>query len=377
MFDTNLLTFILQLLLYCFFIVAGIQCLYYMIIFSRFIFYKTKKKQTIETPPVSIIICAKNELENLQKNLPLILEQKYPNFEVIVINDNSQDGSSDYLNVLKSSYPHLKVTDILQESRSFKGKRLPLSLGLKGALNEWCLMTDADCVPTGANWLYTMQHNFKNNKSIVIGYAPHLKLDGFLNKCIRFETFFTAFQYLSYAMSGIPYMGVGRNMAYKKSLFFDNKGYVPTPDLISGDDDLFINKVANAKNTTVELNPASFMFSMPKTSWEYWFIQKRRHVSTAKMYRPIHQILLGSYSTTHFLFYLLFVLLLSFGFQWQQLLIVFGIRFVLQAIDFAFAMKKLKETDLYWLFPIFDILLIVYQICLLPAIIFKPSTKWK
>ena len=367
----------LQILLYAFYGVAGIQGLYYLLFFNRIIFYKNKKNDDGNAVGVSIIICAKNELENLQKNLPAILEQNYPQYEVIVINDNSQDESNDYLSQLKSQYPHLKVTDILQESRTFKGKRLALGLGLKGAKYDWCLLTDADCAPAGSNWLYKMQRNFRQPKEIVLGYAPHQKLAGFLNKCIRFETFFTAFQYINFSMSGIPYMGVGRNMAYKKQLYFDSKGYIPQADTISGDDDLFINKVATKKNTRVELDNATFMYSMPKTTWNNWFWQKRRHISTGVKYRGIHKFLLGLQSLTQLLFYVLLIGLLIFRFNWQIVLCIYGVRFLLQAFDFGFAMRRMKETDLFWLFPVLDVLQVIYNLILFPSLIKKPSMQWK
>ena len=368
---------ILTSALYAFYGIAAIQIFDYLFFFSRIIFLKRKKKEDGNMPPVSIIICAKNELENLQKNLPSILEQNYPQYEVIVINDNSQDGSNDFLSHLKSQYAHLKVIDILQESRTFKGKRLALGLGLKGAKYEWCLLTDADCAPAGSNWLNKMQRNFREPKEIVLGYAPHLKQSGFLNKLIRFETFFTAFQYINFALSGLPYMGVGRNMAYKKQMYFDKKGYMPQSDTISGDDDLFINKVATAKNTKVEIDAATFMYSMPKTTFENWFIQKRRHVSTGSKYKKSHKLLLGLQSVTQLLFYVFLILLLCCRFQWQIVLMIFGARFLIQAIDYAVAMRRLKESDLYWIFPVLDVLQVVYNVILLPSLYKKPTTQWK
>jgi cellulose synthase/poly-beta-1,6-N-acetylglucosamine synthase-like glycosyltransferase len=362
---------------YAFLGVASIQVIYYLFFFSRIIFVKKRKNEDSNSQPVSIIICAKNELENLQKNLPAILEQNYPQYEVILVNDNSQDGSNDLLSHLKAQYPHLKVIDILQESRTFKGKRLALSLGLKSAKHDWCLLTDADCAPAGSNWLYTMQRNFKPNKEIIIGYAPYYKQKGFLNKCIRFETFFTAFQYINFSLSGLPYMGVGRNMAYRKKLYFDNKGYISTSNTVSGDDDLFINKVATNKNTAVEIDAATFMYSTPKSTWTNWFIQKRRHISTGNKYKKGHQFLLGLQNATHFLFYALLIVLLIVKFQWMIVCITFGVRFIFQAIDYAVAMRKLKEADLFWLFPLLDILLIVYHIALLPSMIKKPNSQWR
>ncbi len=372
--DWNL---VLRLVLYAFYTVAGIQIFYYLFFFSRLLFFSNKKSINSHPKPVSVIICAKNELINLEKNLPAILEQKYSTFEVLVVNDNSEDGTADFLNKLRSKYPHLREVSIFMESRTIQGKRLALSLGLKAAQYEWCVLTDADCAPGSDNWLLNMERNFQETKEIVLGYAPCIKTRGFLNKCIRFETFFTAFQYLSFALSGFPYMGVGRNMAYRKKLFFENKGYISQGKVLSGDDDLFINKVARHKTTSLEIDPATFMYSAAKETWADWMWQKRRHISSGKYYRSIHKVLLGTHTLTHFLFYALMAILFVFKYQWQMVGVLFGARFLLQFIEYSVAMFKLREKDLIWMIPVFDVLLLIYYILLLPSLLINRKQKWK
>jgi hypothetical protein len=129
-----------------------------------------------------------------------------------------------------------------------------------------------------------------------------IKGPGALNKIIRFDTFHTALQYLSYALAGQPYMGVGRNLSYKKAVFLRNKGFSAINHVPGGDDDLFINKVATKENTAIVIDKDTFTLSDPKKNFGEWFRQKARHYTTAKYYKPRHKFLLGLYSTRIFCF---------------------------------------------------------------------------
>ena len=240
-----------------------IQMFYYLGIFSR-IFNIRYTDSILQQEPVSVVICARNEAENLEKYIPLICEQEYSNFEVIVVNDCSEDETEDVLKRLSNKYSNLRFTFIKEDERFSHGKKLALTVGIKSAKNEWLLLTDADCHPTSNQWISTMSEHFIENNSIVLGYGGFDAEKGFLNKFFRFDVVFIALQYLSYAVIGKPYMGVGRNLAYRKSLFFANKGFASHARLNSGDDDLFINEVATSKNILVEPIKKAHTRSEPK-----------------------------------------------------------------------------------------------------------------
>jgi hypothetical protein len=220
-----------------------------------------------------------------------------------------------------------------------------------------------------------MQSVFGEGIEVALGYGAYEKAPGFLNKVIRFETFHTALQYFSYALAGVPYMGVGRNLAYRKALFFRNKGFSSINHIPSGDDDLFINKVANKRNTTVVLDPESFTFSQPKRTWKEWKRQKNRHYSTGKYYKASHKALLGLYTGSFFLFYP-FLIVSVILFDWRLALIPFGVRLVLQAIIWQKAMKRLGEGDLFPMFFLWDIWMLYYYILFAPALWRKPKKTW-
>ncbi len=366
-------------------LVAMIQLAYYWLVFAKLAFYRGGDSAAQPSGPVSIVICAKNEEANLHKNLPLILEQEYyhpqtglPNYEVLVVDDNSDDGSEYVLNDLKKAYPHLNVLYLNQEGKLIRGKKFPLSVGIREARFNTLLLTDADCVPASRQWLSKMVGAYDAGTEVVLGYGPYFKENGFLNTSIRFETFFTALQYLSFALAGKPYMGVGRNLSYTKQLFMSNKGFSGHTHIASGDDDLFINKVANHRNTRVVIAPETFMYSEPKQSWEQWQSQKQRHMSTGKHYTTAHQLRLGIFSASHFLFWLLLPFVAILALEWWPVVLgVFVLRLCCEWFIFGKSMQQLRERDLVKWVPVFDFLLFIYYFKMAPAVFSNKSSKWK
>ncbi|MBC7626638.1 glycosyltransferase [Ferruginibacter sp.] len=353
-----------------------IQLFYYLFFFTRLSFYRASSKTISQTHPVSVIICARDEAANLAKNLPGSLVQQYPtSHEIIVVDDNSFDDSKYLLEEFQKTFKQLHVIELKQEAKMITGKKFPLSIGIKTAKYEIVLLTDADCVPASENWINNMQQTYDDGTEIVLGYGAYNKKRGLLNKLVRWETFHTALQYFSYALAGIPYMGVGRNLSYKKAIFFRHKGFSSHNNIPSGDDDLFINTAATKNNTKINIDADAFTFSEPVNTWAKWKKQKARHYTTSKYYKPLHQFLLGLYSFTHFVFFPLLVISFLF-FNWQLTLLVFAIRLVIQALVFYPAMKKLQEQDLYPWFVFLDIWMFFYYLIFSVALIKKPGASW-
>jgi glycosyltransferase involved in cell wall biosynthesis len=357
--------------------VTFIQLLYYFFFFRRVAFFVKQEKTTSQQHPVSVIVCARDEAGNLAHNLPGVLVQTYPTtHEVIVVNDNSEDETKYLLEELRKTFRHLQMVNLNYEAKLIPGKKYPLSIGIKEAKHEVVLLTDADCMPATEFWLQKMQDGYADGIEIVLGYGSYNKKPGLLNKLIRFETFHTALQYLSYALAGTPYMGVGRNLSYTKKLFFQNKGFSSLNHVTGGDDDLFINMVATRHNTNVVIDPDAVTLSEPKKTWNDWIRQKTRHYTTGKYYKPKHRFLLGLYAITHFLFYPLFVLCLLFS-DWRYALVIFLIRFVTQGWIFYKSMDKLNEKDLWPWWWLLDIWMFVYYLIFAPAVWKKPRKSWK
>ncbi|MCY7410067.1 MAG: glycosyltransferase [Chitinophagales bacterium] len=364
-------------MLIAFSIVVAIQILYFLIFFHRLADHKPEQEASQNLPPISIVICAHDELGSLKKNLPAILEQQYPLYEVIVVNDNSDDDSEMMLTRMESEFPNLVVRHISNQSKTLRGKKYPLTIGIRAAKYDHLLLTDADCAPSSDHWIRDMATLFSNEKEIILGYAPYRKRNGFLNKFIRYEAFFTALQYFSYSLAKLSYMGVGRNLAYKKQIFFDHNIYPKYPQLMSGDDDLLINAAADKKNTAIQINTSSFMYSEAKLSWDEYWHQKRRHVSTGKYYKLKHRFFLGLFSLSHLLFYVLFIITLIYSALWLEGLFLFAIRLIIQGIVMRTTMKKLVEDDLFFYYPMLDFFFLIYYLKLLPDTFQTKNNTWK
>ena len=356
---------------------GGIQLFYFLFFFSGVAFGRTKKLLPVPREPLSVVICARNEAENLKENLPLILGQDYPDFEVIVVNDNSTDDTTGVLHNLSAAHPKLQIRNITQESKGLHGKKFALTVGIKAAQHKTVVLTDADCAPSSRDWLALFQRNFQRKIEVVIGYAPFKKEKGLLNRWVRFDAFWNGLQYLSLAKAGIPYMGVGRNLAYKKELFFSNNVFVKHPNLMSGDDDLFVNHIARRKNVAVEIDAGSFMISPGKSNREDWSFQKQRNLSTERHYKWIHQILLSLFSLSHIMFFLTAIPLALYSPYWLWTIIALGIRFVFLIFIVGFSMRRLRETDLIWLLPIFDLFLTVYYLSFATSLFKRRNNRWK
>ncbi|PQA53004.1 glycosyl transferase family 2 [Siphonobacter curvatus] len=287
-------------------IAVGIQLLY-LLIFSKTAFYMIPNAISESLPGVSVVVCAWNELENLRELIPILHAQQYETFEIIIVNDKSADGTFPFLKLECEAYERLRVIHIDHTPAHIASKKYALTRGIQAATHEIILLTDADCRPASPRWIQHMVSQLRADKEIVLGFSPYQQEPGFLNTFIQFETFYTALQYVSFALAGHPYMGVGRNLLYRKSLFLKHKGFNGFLNVLGGDDDLFINKAATASNTAVCLHPDSFTHSIPKQSWAAWFHQKRRHVSVGGHYKRRDQLLLGLLAFSHLACWVLFL----------------------------------------------------------------------
>ena len=362
---------------YFFIAIVIVQLFYYLGIFGKFAFSKPQNS-TPQNIPVSVIVCAKNEEENVKKYIPLLAEQNYPDFEIVLIDDASSDETLEVFEEFEKQYSNIRLVKVQNNEAFWGNKKYALTLGIKASKKDYLLFTDADCYPTSKEWITTMTSQFTEEKTIVLGYGGYeKKKDSLLNKVIRFETVLTAVQYFSWAKAGLPYMGVGRNLAYKKEEFFNVNGFIEHIQVRSGDDDLFINQAANKANTTISYNPEGFTYSKPKESFKDWFVQKRRHVSTASHYKFFDKFQLGLFYSSQLFFFLLVILLLSFQFQWIAVLALLATRYAIAWVVMGFSAGKLREKDLKIWFPIVEIVLIFTQINIFITNIFSKPVHWK
>ncbi|MCB0395321.1 MAG: glycosyltransferase [Flavobacteriales bacterium] len=353
-----------------------LQLVYYLLFFSRLARYDQNNEQPASSPqPVSVIICAHNEITALQKNLPVILSQSHPHYEVVVVDDCSNDGTTGFLDQLAANHPRLMV--IHKTEAGGKGKRAPLTLGITKASYDRMVLTDADCRPTHADWLLRMTAPFDNGKQIVLGFGAYERKTGWLNRLVRFDTYLTALQYFSFHLSGMTYMGVGRNLAYTKDVFKKSGGLGSGGKLLSGDDDLFVNRAIKYADADIRLHPDSWTISAAPQTFTEWIHQKRRHVSTGPSYRLKHKMVLGLFLFSQTFFYVMMIggmcLIPQNVFQWSLILM----RLLTIGVLNNYCLNKSGGRDLFLFSPVLDLFFaFFYPVIFTIGLVYKTRT-WK
>ncbi len=354
---------------------VGLKLVYILLIQIRMSILKLSSTKFDQ--PVSVIICARNEADNLLNLIPLLYKQQYKVFEVVVVNDRSLDETADVLRAFQEKYPDLNVT-VIQESEKFQfNKKFALTIGIKAAKYKHLILTDADCKPSSDQWIQKMVSPFADGKLIAVGYGAYAKSKGVLNKLIRAESFGIAQQYFGLGGLGLPYMGVGRNLGYTKELFFNNKGFRNHQHMNSGDDDLFLSEVANKKNTGFVFDKESYTESIPKTTWKGYLEQKRRHLTTSIKYKRSVQFILLLISVINYSFYVLIALGLLFpSIRFFSIVGITAVLLAMLGVSYP-ALKKSNSIDLLpWVF-ISDIFILVFYPFALLYNYLQSGNLWK
>jgi glycosyltransferase involved in cell wall biosynthesis len=364
-----------SILLIVFLVSLLVQLCFYLGVFKGLAFYKEPPIATAKAP-VSVVVCVHGELANLKKLLPALASQQYAIFEIIIVNDRSGAEVESYLEEQKQKTPNLTVLHINNTPSHINPKKWALTQGIMAAKYELILLTDADCLPASDRWISLIASHFKPETQIVLGYAPYQQKATFLNTLVRYETFFAGIQFLSLCIAGRPYMGIGRNLAYRKSLFLQHNGFQKHMSITGGDDDLFVNSTATKQNVAICINEQAQTVSLPKTTFKSWYKQKRRHLSVSKHYRFMDKVILGSLSMSHFLFWCCFAVLLALQeYQWIAWLGLCG-KILAQVFIFNKISRNIGEKFNWITYPLLDFLYIFYYLIFgIPALLSK-RIRW-
>lgn len=356
------------------FIVFGlclvIQLLYHWGLFSKVAFYKRNARPKLdeELEPVSVVLCARDAYDYLTELIPALLKQDYPNFEIVVVNDCSDDETEEYLKDLERKEPRVKPVQLKQHLNFFNGKKFPLSMGIKSAQNDLIILTECNCMPVNEQWLRSVVNRYNNRTEIVIGYSPYVYKKSSLNRIIRFDALQNGLFYLSSALKRHPYMGIGKNLSYRKELFYRNQGFISHYTTSVGDDDLFINQTATKKNTEVLIDAENAILSTPPSTFHLWMRQKSSRYSTVAKYDTPTRLMLSVFYISQFLFYASFIALLALSanpafaitngaaFYIPILVFFFLLRFGSQLIIYYKASKRLGEKGLLPGLILYDLL---------------------
>ncbi len=366
----NRLSFILLIV---FGVCLIIQLLYHWGLFSKVAFYKRNARPKLdeELEPVSIVLCARDAYEYLVGLIPALLKQNYPDFEIVVVNDCSDDETEEYLKDLERKESRVKPVQLKQHLNFFSGKKFPLSMGIKSAQNDLIVLTDCNCMPVNDQWLRSVVNRYNNRTEIVIGYSPYVQKKSSLNRIIRFDALQNGLLYLSAALNRHPYMGVGKNLSYRKELFYRNQGFISHYKTSVGDDDLFISQVATKKNTEVLIDTEDLILTTPPSGFQMWMRQKSRRYSTVSKYSGRARLMLSLFYGSQLLFYLSFIALLALcmkpafvitngeAFYIPILVFFFLLRFGTQLFIYHKASKRLGEKGLLPGLLLYDLLFAV------------------
>lgn len=335
---------------------------------------RNKKSSIVNRPVVnhsgvSVILTAHNEAYNLSQHLQVLLTQDYPEYEVIVVDDGSEDDTRAVIDQYMAHDPRLRMTFVPYGARVRSTKKLALTLAAKAAKYDYLLLSEADCVPESAHWISAMMSGFAAEKNIVLGFSAYFEGEGHVNRIARYESLFNSLQFLGAALCGYPYIGLGRNLAYRKSLFFESGGFTHLMTIKAGDDELFVNQVATRGNTAVVLNRDAFTWSQSKKTMKDWLLQRRRHLSVAPEYKQITKVRLAMEPVTRGLFYIMTIVALvvcRLSIVGLAAIGLFLVRWVLQSAILnvsarRMGLKRFKMGSVLW----FDIVLPIISLYML------------
>ncbi len=325
----------------------------------HFIVFRIQRTKTIQVdstdfPGVSIVVAVKNGSKTLVENVGQLCDQHYPTFEIIIVDDHSDAAER---SILEKGVEGNNLIRLIHSDRA-PGKKQALSLGIQEAKHDFILCTDADCYPKGPNWIRQMATH-TNGKEMVLGYSPYEKKAGFLNRLIRFETIMTGMQYLSWAMVGRPYMGVGRNMLYPRSLFLHESPYDGQQHIPYGDDDLWVQQAANNIEVKVCFDKEAHVFSSPATSLSEWLKQKHRHLSAGHHYAFKSWWQPAGFATALILHWIILLpLVLQTHSFWVSIFFALGL--LLRWRTHILWTNKLGDKDTNVWFPLLEIVYAIY-----------------
>ncbi len=347
-----------------------IQVFFYLYFYIRLGLRSKKRGNNIynnDFPPISIIICAGNQLSELQKNLPILLNLDYNTYEVIVVDMNSNDGSAEYLEYMASQHENLYCSHTTKDSRIISRKKLAQTIGIKASKYDLLVFTEPNCTPTSNKWLKEYTEEITDHNEIILGYTKYEMVKSKFHRMVAYDHILMAMRYLGFAKAGVPYTGIGSNMAYQKDLFFAQKGYVNQLNLQRGEDEIFINSSATAQNTSVVSTPESVVKQSPIETMEEWKSDKIYHFTSLSRFQGYQQYA-NSLDTGSRLFLYIggFITLLGAiaTYQWILSLVVFialVLHWVLQFCTTNFVLKRLgDEHRFYFSILYYNIALPVY-----------------
>ena len=367
---------VITVLFYTFVVTAVVQLCYY-ISFTSLLFHKTSTKSFDEFIPVSVIVYAKNNAQHLTRLIPLLQEQEYKNYELIFINDASNDETLVVMKKFQDNDSRIKIVNVKNNEAFWGNKKYALTLGIKSAKHEQLLFIDADCMPSSKKWIKEMIVHFSESKSIVLGHGVYAsKKYSFLNILIQFDKLLSTIQSFSYTKLGSSYVADGKNLAYKKSEFYSVNGFINHIKIESGHHDLFIRDASTSSNTTIAVSPDSFIITKTPNTLKKWFTHKKNQLNIILHYNFKHKFFLGLFSSSKLLFICLIPFLLCYRADYYTLGIILCY-LIFTSIIIGFSAKKLQKKSILYFSPFIEVFFVLFQFVIFISYSISKRTHWK
>lgn len=330
---------------------TAIQLAYYYIVYGKFVFRRKKEALSLREVPLSVVVVVRDNASQVLQTLPRLLEQQYPNYEIVVVNDRCPDEQSLFaINEYRKRYSNVKFIDLRDAVSTSRGYKMATSMGIKCASYDNIVVTGPDCLPSSEHWLANISQKFQNSKKIVLGYSTFIKRKTPYNIFLHFDKVVGALQYFSHALWNSTYRGDFNNIAFARNLFYNQKGFTSFNHLEWGEEDLFISRIATPTNVSVEYSPESSIIKQNIPSYGYWRLHKISLFYTRKFNSLKNKLLLSFYNITNLLFYTLLVFGIVFCLKAPAILYsIIGVavaRIASLYIVFGIGAKKLNERQI-------------------------------
>lgn len=347
-----------------------------------------KKKRTPTTSNnkqgVSVIIVTNNSADALKTGLLQILEQDYPLFEVVVVNENSTDDTEFVLYVLKKNYSNLTVINLGRNDNNFESYKFSLSIGIRSAKYSYCLLTNVSCTPQGYNWLDKMMEPVNNNNQckIVTGMVSREKSKyGLLNAIVRYDESLSCVNLISYTNLGNAYTSCGMNMIYEKDFFISHGGFIAQYTKMCSQEDYFVHRFSNKKNTATVVDNEAKLLLPPINSFGTFCRTKFATSLSHKALKGSSKVLLATLPLSSFLFYVLLGILFFFSFPWQYILIFIVAKWISQIVFSTKQRRKTSAKKIVWVAPFMEIFFFLFNFIIRVRVLFyrkkEKKIRWK